>query len=189
MIGQRTPEVAVQVVQKMVNILHGCRTATWQAHLRSHSGRNAGAALSHAPTAPEFKIPPHLSRVLFLERLRLPLPLTEKQYTACHEPLDHFGCHRAALLATDYMFMGEDRTPMAILGGYDGLTRGLFADVVLCKGHESWLRRKSTCPQRACNGPSESDATERPRTEHHQRQTQSRHAHRNCNRLRREPSR
>ena len=109
------------------------RTATCQAHLRSHSGRNAGAATSHAPTAPEFEIPPHLFRVLFLERLRLPLPLTEKQGTACHEPLDHFGRHRA-LLATDYMFMGEDRTPIAILGGCDGLTRALFADVVLCKG-------------------------------------------------------
>ena len=87
------------------------RTATCQAHLRSHSRRNAGAAPSHAPTAPEFEIPPHLFRVLFLERLRLPLPLTEKQRTACHEPLNHFGRHRAALLVTDYMFMGEDRTP------------------------------------------------------------------------------
>ena len=38
------------------------------------------------------------------------------------------------MLATDYMFMGEDRTPIATLGGYDGLTRALFADVVLCKG-------------------------------------------------------
>ena len=40
------------------------RTATCQAHLRSHSGRNAGAALSHAPTAPEFTIPPSVQGAL-----------------------------------------------------------------------------------------------------------------------------
>ena len=39
---------------------------------------------------------PHLFRVLLLERLRLPLLLTEKHCTACHEPLDQFGRHRAA---------------------------------------------------------------------------------------------
>ena len=45
-----------------------------QAHLRSHSGANASAALAYAPTAPEYTIPPHLFRVLLLERLQLPLP-------------------------------------------------------------------------------------------------------------------
>ena len=45
------------------------RTAARRAHLRSHSGWNAGAALAYAPTAPEFTIQPHLFRVLLLERL------------------------------------------------------------------------------------------------------------------------
>ena len=63
-------------------------TATCQAHLRSHSGRNSGAALLHAPTAPEFTIRLHLFRLLLLARLRLPLLLTEKTCNACHEPLD-----------------------------------------------------------------------------------------------------
>ena len=36
--------------------------------------------------------------------------------------------------ATDYMFMGEDGTPITILAGYDGLTKAFFADVVPCKG-------------------------------------------------------
>ena len=45
-----------------------------RAHLRSHSGRFAGAALSGAPTAPEFEIRPLEFRAVLLERLRLPLP-------------------------------------------------------------------------------------------------------------------
>ena len=72
------------------------RPASCQAHLRSHSSHNAGMALSHAPTAPEFTIPPHLFQVLVLERLRLPLLLTEATCEACHEPLDALGRHRAA---------------------------------------------------------------------------------------------
>eukprot|EP00973_Karenia_brevis_P066441 9235373-Karenia_brevis.AAC.1 len=47
------------------------------AHIRSHSGRCAGVALSTAPTAPEFEIPCHLLRTLLLERVRLPLAVTE----------------------------------------------------------------------------------------------------------------
>ena len=39
------------------------RPASRRAHLRSHSGHNAGIALSHAPTAPEYTVPPHLFRV------------------------------------------------------------------------------------------------------------------------------
>ena len=35
----------------------------FHAHLRSHSGHNAGAALAHAPTSPEYVIAPHLFRV------------------------------------------------------------------------------------------------------------------------------
>ena len=51
------------------------RSAASRAHLRSHSGLNAGAALAYAPTAPEHVIPAHLFRVLLLERLQLPLPV------------------------------------------------------------------------------------------------------------------
>ena len=72
------------------------RFAACQAHLRSHSGCNAGLALAHAPTAREFTTPPHLFRMLLLERLRLPLLLTEAACEACHEPLDPLGWHRAA---------------------------------------------------------------------------------------------
>ena len=36
--------------------------------------------------------------------------------------------------ATDYMFMGEDGTPITILAGYDGMTRAFFLNVVPCKG-------------------------------------------------------
>ena len=40
------------------------RTAARRAHLHSHSGGNAGVALAHCPTAPEFTIPPHLPDVI-----------------------------------------------------------------------------------------------------------------------------
>ena len=72
------------------------RPGSCQAHLRSHSGRNAGVAFAHAPTTAEYTIPPHLFRVLLLERLQLPLPVTEATCNGCHEPLDTLGRHRAA---------------------------------------------------------------------------------------------
>ena len=72
------------------------RTAARRAHLRFHSGRNAGAALAHAPTAPEYTIPPHLFRTLILERLQLPLQITESLYEGCHALLDPLGRHRAS---------------------------------------------------------------------------------------------
>ena len=72
------------------------RAAAGQAHLRSHSGANASAALAHAPTAPEYTIPPHLFRVLLLERLQLPLPVSEAKCNGCHAPLDVLGRHRAS---------------------------------------------------------------------------------------------
>ena len=36
--------------------------------------------------------------------------------------------------AIDYTFMGEDRTPITILAGYDGLTKAFLANVVPRKG-------------------------------------------------------
>ena len=67
------------------------RSATSRAHLRSHSGLNAGADLVFAPTAPEYVIPIHLFRVLLLEKLQLPLPVDEAVCSGCHAPLDPLG--------------------------------------------------------------------------------------------------
>ena len=72
------------------------RAAASRAHLRSHSGCNAGAALAYAPTSKEYTIPPQLFRVLLLERLQLPLPVTEATCEGCHSALDARGRHRAA---------------------------------------------------------------------------------------------
>ena len=69
-------------------MLHG-RTAARRAHLRSHSGFNAGAA-------PEYTIPPHLFRTLLLERLRLPLQVTETRCEGCQALLDTLGRQRAS---------------------------------------------------------------------------------------------
>ena len=75
-------------------MLHG-RTAARRAHLRSHSGFNAGAALAHCPTAPEYTLP-NLFRTLLLERLQLPLQVTEARCEGCHALLDTLGRHRAS---------------------------------------------------------------------------------------------
>ena len=64
------------------------QTADCRAHLRSHSGWNAGAAFAYAPTAREYTVPPHLFRVLLLERIQLPLPVTEAVCEGCHACLD-----------------------------------------------------------------------------------------------------
>ena len=74
------------------SMLSGQTAANW-AHLRSHSGRNAGVALAYAPTAPKYVIHPHLFRVLLLERMRVPLPITD---STCSAWLDPRGMHRAA---------------------------------------------------------------------------------------------
>ena len=76
------------------------RPAASRAHLRSHSGPNAGAALAYAPTAPENTIPPHLFRVIVLERLQLPLPIAEATCAGCRAPLDPLGRHRASCTRT-----------------------------------------------------------------------------------------
>ena len=80
---------------RKILMLSGQTAANW-AHLRSHSGRNAGVALAHAPTAWEYTIHPHLFRVLLLECMRLPLPITEAWCSGCHALLDARGLHRAA---------------------------------------------------------------------------------------------
>ena len=77
------------------SVLSRC-TATQQAHLRSHSGHNAGVALACAPTNPECTVPPLLFRVLLLERLQLPLPIAEATCEGCGNPVDSLGRHGAA---------------------------------------------------------------------------------------------
>ena len=61
-----------------------------QAHLRGSS-----FALSGTPTNPEFKVEPHHFRTLVLERMRLPLHVTEAKWE-CGADLDSLGRHRAA---------------------------------------------------------------------------------------------
>ena len=49
-------------------------------------------------------------------------------------PHHESGLGSESKFATDYMFMGEDGTPITILAGYDALAKALFANVVPCKG-------------------------------------------------------
>ena len=65
-----------------------------QALLRSHS-LGASDTLSVCPSKPEFRIEAGLFRTLILERLRLPLQVTEK-VCECGILLDSTGRHRAA---------------------------------------------------------------------------------------------
>ena len=64
------------------------RTAARRAHLRGGIG-----TCSHAP---EYTIPPHLFRTLILQRLQLPLRITESLCEGCHAPSDPLGRHRAS---------------------------------------------------------------------------------------------
>ena len=66
-----------------------------QAHLRSHSGPCASQVLHGSPTAAEFRVKPLLFRTLVLERLRLPLSITEAR-CVCGGALDCRGQHMAA---------------------------------------------------------------------------------------------
>ena len=65
------------------------------AHLRSHSGPGAGDAMLGCPTGFEFQLQPEIFRTLVLERLRLPLNVTEET-CSCGAALDILGRHRAA---------------------------------------------------------------------------------------------
>ena len=66
-----------------------------QAHLRSHSGPGSEQVFHGSPTGPEFQVQPMHFRTLVLERLRLPLLLTEAR-CECGGQNDIFGRHRAA---------------------------------------------------------------------------------------------
>ena len=64
-----------------------------QAHLRSHSGPGASAVLLGCPTSSEYQLQPETFRVFTLERLRLPIHVTEAR-CLCGAPLDQLGRHR-----------------------------------------------------------------------------------------------
>ena len=66
-----------------------------QAHLRSHSGPGASEVLCCAPTKSEFKMQPDVFRTVILERLRLPLDITNCR-CECGGSVDNLGRHRAA---------------------------------------------------------------------------------------------
>ena len=66
-----------------------------QAHLRSHSGSGVGAVFHGSPAGPEFQVQPLHFRTLVLERLRLPLLLTEAR-CECGGQNDIFGRHQTA---------------------------------------------------------------------------------------------
>ena len=83
------------------NTLYG-RTWCWTNRVpltkptwRSHSGPGASDALSVCPSKQEYRIEAGLFRTLILERLRLPLQVTEK-VCECGTMLDSTGRHRAA---------------------------------------------------------------------------------------------
>ena len=65
------------------------------ALLRSQGGPLASAQFVSFPTNRASRLEPQLLRVLFLRRLRLPLPLSARA-CRCGRPLDVFGHHRSA---------------------------------------------------------------------------------------------
>ena len=75
--GQSCTRAAALREQKLVNPGEWPHMLSNRPHLRSHSGRKAGVAFAHAPTRAECTIPSHIFQVLLLERLQLPLPVTE----------------------------------------------------------------------------------------------------------------
>ena len=70
-------------------------TDTEAALLRSQAGPLASAALTAIPSRKEFWLEPQSFRLLFLRRLRLPLPLSARS-CRCGRLLDVLGHHRAA---------------------------------------------------------------------------------------------
>eukprot|EP00973_Karenia_brevis_P002142 290284-Karenia_brevis.AAC.1 len=71
-------------------------SASDRAHLRSHAGRFAAAVMVGAPTSKDFEVEPADFRTLLLERMRLPLPLTDAVCEGCGAAIDERAMHRAA---------------------------------------------------------------------------------------------
>ena len=90
---------------------------------------------------------------------------------------------RTHTMATHYMVVGEDVMPITIPAGYDGMTKAFFANVVFCKDTSHGYAERALTVHVLSTVHQKSDTTERPRTQHHRRQPQSRHAHPNRNRI------
>ena len=77
-----------------------------------------------------------LSEAQYATRAIEPYPLyrvrqksSTKQHGLTHLPLSKF--------ATNFMFMGEEGTPITVPAGYDELTKTLFPNAVCCKDTSS----------------------------------------------------
>ena len=73
---------------------HRCWTLSHSVALREER-RSCVGTLPNRSTGPEFTIQPHLFRTILLERMWLPLQLTEACYEGCHAQVDEHGRHRA----------------------------------------------------------------------------------------------
>ena len=70
------------------------RRVVQRAHFRSLSWLKVGVVLAHCYAGLEYSNQPHLFRTLFLERMSLPLQLTESRCEGCRSHLDALGHHR-----------------------------------------------------------------------------------------------
>ena len=96
-----------------------------QAHLRSHAGPCASDVVCGAPTQKEFEVEPHLFRTLVLERLRLPLDVTDAVWE-CGCRLDTEGKHQAACARSGRLrtrAVGPERTVARICREAGALVR------------------------------------------------------------------
>ena len=99
--GDRTWRVAPLLAMRLFRVPlpgnHGVVSviAADQAHLRLHSGPGAGSLFHGSPTQMEYQVQPLLFRTLLLERMKLPLQITEAR-CECGSQLDKLGPHRGA---------------------------------------------------------------------------------------------
>jgi hypothetical protein len=75
--------------------LHASLDPASQAMMASQPGPFASRVFTTIPHTPDLAYPNHIFRLLLLRRLRLPLPLTERN-CRCRRVLDPLGDHRAA---------------------------------------------------------------------------------------------
>ena len=76
-----------------------------------------------------------------------------------------------SMFATDYMFMGEDGTPISTLAGYDALTEAFFANVVPCKGTSHGYAERALARNVLSTGHQKVILQSDQATDHHRRQT------------------
>ena len=116
-----------------------------------------GFALSGTPTNPEFKVEPHHFRALVLERMRLPLRVTEAK-CECGADLDSLERHCAACPRSGRLrtrVLGPEKTLARILPG---------GRRPLCNAMPSWTWTRSVCTGREGNRSSRIGAPTAPRS-------------------------